>query len=149
MNSTNWVTWCLADRLTLINPATGSFVQEQEEGGAERAQCNGQGLHPPVAVGTCWLRRLTAVFGLIQLREEEGREESHAGMRKRTANLVDLVKQKSTREQPTGRMRPYLVPSCHHIMTRKPVVKTSCAKSSQMHQPSRQSGLGDGQVKKD
>lgn len=75
MNSTNWLTWCLADRLTLINLATGSFVQEQEEGGSERAQCSGQGSHPPAAVGTCWLRRLTAVFGLVQLREEEGRED--------------------------------------------------------------------------
>lgn len=147
MNSTNWPTWCLADRLTLINLATGSFVQEQEEGGSERTQCSGQGPHPPVVVGTCWLRRLTAVFGLVQLREEEGREESHTRMRKR--NLVDLVKQKSTREQPTGKMGSYLVPSCHRIMTCKSVVKTSCAKSSWMHQPSRQSGLGDGQVKKD
>lgn len=80
MNSlTNCLTWCLADIPAhgQVNLATGSFVEEQEEGGSERAQRNsGQGPRPPVAVGT-WLRRLTAIFGLAQLREEEIHTQTH------------------------------------------------------------------------
>ena len=50
-----------------VNLATGSFVEEQQEG---ESKCNsGQGPHPPVAVGTR-LRRLTGISGLIHLREE-------------------------------------------------------------------------------
>lgn len=74
----NWLTYCLADIPVhmQVNLATGSFVEEQEEGGPERAQCDsGQGPHPPVAVGTR-LRRLTEISHLVHLREEE-RGHSH------------------------------------------------------------------------
>lgn len=73
---TNWLTQpfqCLADIPVhlQVNLATSGFVEEQEEGGSERTQCDsGQGQRPPVAVGTR-LRKLAALSGPIHLREEK------------------------------------------------------------------------------